>query len=588
MRQNCTCTSGNRPQSLGGIVSLSSDETPTGPIVGVHQRPPVPPGADPRSHSSSTQPLGPLTRRRNIIRDLAAVVLLILAPLFPWNLYFGFLIPHSNVLLWGVLGLVTLLSLVSLAVSRALDPARSGGLRLILNVPYLLLVGAFIGYDVFESIRSGGTVNVPGGVGPGGWLGVAGALLAAQPLLTSPTTDDAGYHRWLRGARIVGYASMFLASLTAGFNLCWRVRYALPNSNNPEAFGTRNTSVILTAVVYGVVALTAVLVASRWILRNTPASRFATLWLGFSTLIAGMLVWILPVGREIDAFHGIAQNTSTAGVGYEGYLAWAAAAALFVPVTLFSSPEIRADREVWRGAIRKALLLIIVWCVGSVLMRLTDLAVAVMLNYPSFPYDSITLAAFDAATAGLALWLRVSLTSGALRSRLITALSAFVITLTLSRVFLGVVLAPRFEPAPGATVNPVFGNNLAQQISSTFDVALCGLALCIFAAVIIGGRMRKPRRRVRRQRPPQSPAAGQPNQASNQARPQVPIPTRPDGPPPPSEAKTSQFRIPQRDQHDAPTSVLSLPTGSPRIFRSSETTGPVRPPIFRPPPNQRP
>jgi hypothetical protein len=354
--------------------------------------------------------------------------------------------------------------------------------------------------------------------------------------------------------------------------------------------------VILTAVVYGVVALTAVLVASRWILRNTPASRFATLWLGFSTLVAGMLVWILPVGREIDAFHGIAQNTSTAGVGYEGYLAWAAAAALFVPLTLFSSPQVRGDREVWRGAIRKALTLIIIWCVGSVLMRLTDLAVAVMLNYPSFPYDSITLAAFDAATAGLALWLRVSLTSGALRSRLITALSAFVITLSLSRVFLGVVLAPRFEPAPGATVNPVFGNNLAQQISSTFDVALCGLALCIFGAVIIGGRMRKPRRRVRRQRPPQSPAAGQPNQASNQAsnqafnqasnqaRPQVPIPTRPvGGPPSPSEASTTQFRAAHRDQHEAPTSVLSLPSGSPRIFRSNETTGPVRPRHDRPP-----
>jgi hypothetical protein len=562
-------------------VSLSSDDTPTGPIVGArHAGPgaPVPPSPPPsRSHPlPGQQASGNVGRGRNIIRVVLAAVLLVLALLFPWNLYFGLGIPKSSVLLWAILGLVTLLSLVSLVAPNA-------RLRLILNAPYFLLVVAFIGYDVFESIRSGGTVHVPGGVGPGGWLGIAGALLAAQPLLTSPATDEDGYHGWLRGARIIGYASMFGASLTAGFNLCWRVRYALPDSNNSEAFGTRNTAVILTAVVYGVVALTAVLVASRWILRNTPATRFATLWLGFSTLIAGMLVWILPVGREIDAFHGIAQNTSTAGVGYEGYLAWAAAAALFVPLTLFSSPQVRGDREVWRGAIRKALTLIIIWCVGSVLMRLTDLAVALMLNYPSFPYDSITLAAFDAATAGLALWLRVSLTRGALRSRLITALSAFVITLTISRVILGVVLAPRFEPAPGATVNPVYGNNLAQQISSTFDVALCGLALCIFAAVIIAGRIRKPRRRVRRQRQPQGPV-GQPYQASNQGRPQAPIPTRPGGgPPPPSEASTTQFRAAHRGQHEAPTSVLSLPSGSPRIFRSSETTGPVRPKHDRPP-----
>jgi len=49
------------------------------------------------------------------------------------------------------------------------------------------------------------------------------------------------------------------------------------------------------------------------------------------------------------------------------------------------------------------------------------------------------------------------------------------------------------------------------------------------------------------------------------------------------DAYASQFRIPQRDQHDAPTSVLSGQPGSPRIFRSSETTGPVRPKIYRPP-----
>ena len=89
----------------------------------------------------------------------------------------------------------------------------------------------------------------------------------------------------------------------------------------------------MTAVVYGAVALVAVLVASRWLLRSGKAARLATVALGASALVAGIIVWILPVGRDIDAFHGIAQNTSTAGVGFEGYLAWAAAAAIFAPRT---------------------------------------------------------------------------------------------------------------------------------------------------------------------------------------------------------------------------------------------------------------
>jgi hypothetical protein len=551
-------------------VSLNTDDTPTGPIVGARQAPPSAnrPGPGP-------QPPGSLTQRRNLFRDIAALLLLLLALAFPWNLYFGLGIPDSSLVWWGLLALVTVLSLLSLVVTRRASDAGSGArLRLILNIPYLVLIAGFVGYDVFESILSGGTVHVPGGVGPGGWLGAAGALLAAQPTLTSPTTEEQRYERWLRGARLLGYVSMFGASLSAGFNLCWRVRYALQNAGGSEAFGTRNTTVILSAVVYGVVALTAVLVASRWILRNTPASRFAIFALGVSSLLAGMLVWALPAGREIDAFHGIEQNTSTAGVGYEGYLAWAAAAALFVPLTLFSGPEVYRDREVWRNAIRKGLTLIVVWCFGSALMRITDLLVAVMLNYPSFPYNSLTLAAFDVLTAVLALWLRVKLASGALRSRLITWLGGLVFTLAVSRIILGVVLAPRFEQA--ASVSPVYGNDLAQQITSTFDVTLSGLALFILAAVIVAGQIRKPRRRRRpvQQRPGAKP------------RPPAPIPTRPGAPPRPSEASTTRFGA-ARTEHDAPTTVLSAPGPAPRIFRSSETTGPVRPKIFRPPNNPR-
>lgn len=551
-------------------MSLSSDETPTGPISGgpARQAPPV--------------EMPEQIRKQNSVRDAIAAVLLVLALLFPWNLYFGLRVPGSSIWVWLVLLAVTLLSLASLVVTRLrADPMSAGRLRFGLNIPYQLVLLAFIGYDVFETIRSGGSVHVPGGVGPGGWLGVAGSLLSAQPVVDEPIEDDRYYRKWLRTARIVGYASMFGAALSSGFNLCWRVRFALQGSDNSIAFGRQNIAVLVTAVVYGVVALAAVLVASRWILRGDKPSRLATLALGVSTVVAGMIVWLLPLGREIDAFHGIAQNTSTAGVGYEGYLAWAAGAALFAPLTLFSPSNTRVDKEVWRAAIRKGLLLIAVWAFSSVLMRITDLVVAVVLNYPFSRYDSMTLAAFDLATAVLALWLYFNLTNEALRPRVVSLLCGLLFSLTLVRVILGVLLAPRFEASPGGSGNPVYGNNLAQQITSTFDVVLCGLALCIVAAVIVVGRIRPPRRasgprHPRRPRPGRRPTGAPGGQIRSGA-----------GVPVPSEAQTTKFGAGATatavDHDDAPTTDLSRPAASPRIFRRSESTPQSRPKIFRPP-----
>ncbi len=566
-------------------MSLSSDDTPTGPIAGARGQQ-APPGPTGPVGDSTQDP----TRRRNIIRDLTGGALVVIALFFPWNLYFGFRIPDSSRLLFALLLLVTLLSLIAVAVPYAgpwrlsgarFNPVLAGRLRLGLNVPYLLLVLAFVVYDVFQTIRFGGTVHVPGGVGPGGWLGIAGSLLSAQPVITGPTADDDKYRKWLLAARIIGYASMFGAALSTGFNLCWRVRYALHGSDGSIAFGKQNISVIVTAVVYGVVALAAVLVASWWILRAAKAaSRFTILALGASTLVAGIIVWILPVGREIDAFHAIAQNTSTAGVGYEGYLAWAAAAAMFAPLTLFSSSKTPSfDKDVWWAALRNGLLLIVVWCLGSVLMRITDLVVAVILNFPFSRYDTMTLAAFDLATAVLALWLRVNAANQALPARLITSLCGFLSALTVSRVIVGVVLAPRFQQSPGTSPNPVYGNDLAQQITSIFDVVLCGLALCIVAAAIVSGRLRRPPqppRHPRRRRRPAAPRPG-PGRRPGQARAGVPVP---------SEAKTTQFRTADAGGgDDAPTTVLSGPARSPRIFRSADSTQQLRPKIYRPPDN---
>ncbi len=552
-------------------MSQSSDEAPTGPIGTRARR--VPPAA------------GDPTRRWNVARDLVAGALLVIAVFLPWNLYFGFAIPNSKTVVFAVLGAVTLLSLVSIPLTYAIKPTRAARLRLVLNVPYRMLVLAFIVFDVFQTIKAGGSVRVPGGVGPGAWVGLAGSLLTSQPLLTgpdAPAADDEEFRGWAKSTQITGYASMFGAALSTAFHLCWRVRYALHPAAGSSGFGKQNIAVIASAVVYGVVALVAVLVASRWILRTTRASQLAIIALGASTLAAGIVVWVLPVGRDIDAFHGIAQNTSTAGVGYEGYLAWAAAAAVFAPRTLFRYRHVRpGDEDRLRTATRMGLLLIAVWCLGSVLMRITDLFVAAILNFPFSRYDIMTLAAFDLATAVLAIWLRVNLANASVSTRLISSLCGLVVTLSVARVVVGVALAPRFQAPPnGGWTNPVYGNNLAQQITSTFDVALCGLALGILVAAIITGRLSG--RRQRRQR--RSAAA----HARRAARPAPsPAAATPSGTPA-AATPAATTRIPVAPMN-APTTAMPLPGRSPRIFRGDDSATrqiqiPVQTPrIYRPP-----
>ena len=556
-------------------MSQSRDDTPTGPIGGQTQRIAVhATGSADGAAVAGAEP----TRRWNTVCDLTAAALLVAALLLPWNLYFGVGIPGSNSTLFAVVLAVTLLSLVSLAVSRVgpmrSNPALASRLRLGLNVPYLLLVLAFIGFDAFETVRFGGTVHVPGGIGPGAWLGIAGSLLSARPAITTPADDKVG------SSRIIGYASMVGAVGSFGFNLYWRVRYALHGAGGSSDFGKQNIAVIVTAVVYGVVALVAVLVASGWLLRSTKARRLATVALGASALVAGIIVWTLPVGRDIDAFHGIAQNTSTAGVGFEGYLAWVAAAAIFVPRTLFGRPS-APERNAWRAAARNGLLLIAVWCLGSMAMRITDLVVAVSLNYPFSRYDSVVLAAFDLATAVLAIWLRVNLANDALSARLITSLCGLVATLSIARVIVGVALAPRFAASPNSPAqHPVYGNDLAQQITSTFDVALAGLALCILGAAIIMGHLsgRRLRRSGRRAADKRAVPAGA---SPPSAAPRVQVSRTA----PPSAAATTRIRT--GPATESPTTVIPQLARSPRIFRGDDSATrqiPIQKPrIFRPP-----
>jgi hypothetical protein len=455
--------------------------------------------------------------RANRVRDGLAVVLLVVALLLPWSIVFGVGVPGSSGALLAVVVVVTLLAIAAALAPHVgpwrltapqPDVGRTARIRLWLNAPYLVCVLCFVGFHVVQTVRYGGTGAVPPGAGPGMWLGVAGALLAAQPPITSTTIEDNGFRRWYASARILGMASIVLAALAVTFNLFWRLRYLFVTTGE---VGGHDVAVVVTTLVYGAVAMVALIIGSVWLTQKTAAARLATTALGVSAGVAGVLVWVLGVGRDIDAFHGIAENTSTAAVGYEGYLAWAAAAAIVAPTTLYAVFLIKPPTlAVYRGAALKCLTLIAFWTFAAAGLRISDYLIALTLDLPRAIYDSFALTAFNVVTGCIAVWLQRQLAKGGLSSTVIAAFSGSLFVFTAAQLVIGVALAPRYaEPVP-RSADAIYGNDLAQQITSTFDVVICVLSLAILVAVLVTGPLAGYVTRRRETRPPAEPSAPSP------------------------------------------------------------------------------
>lgn len=436
--------------------------------------------------------------RWNAGRDIAAAVMLAIALLLPWNLSFGFGVPEGSTWLFLPLIAVTVLSWAGLVVShvgqrgrRSVATPSDGAVRIraALSAPYLLMVSGFVVFVYLQMVQFGGTGDVPTGIGPGLLVGAAGALLAAQPSLQDRPD------RWRGAVRAIGYCAMGLVTAAVLANLYWRTRFPLA-AISEGTYSGQNVVVVATAVVYGVVAWILVLVGLRWLVSDRQSARLATVALGAATVLGTSLVWVLGVGRDIDAFHGIAQTTSTVAIGFEGYLAWVAAAALVAPWALRSAWAALPTRDDWREAIRSALMLIGLWCGGSAVLRIFDMIVTASLDMPFSPYDSVALLAFDVVTAAAALWIRYNINGTALHPAVLSAGAGVLAVLTICRVVVGVGLAPRmlYTGEPPALQNSVYGNMLAQQITSNFDVIVCWLAVAVaLTAVIVlqrGGKRR--------------------------------------------------------------------------------------------------
>ena len=270
-----------------------------------------------------------------------------------------------------------------------------------------------------------------------------------------------------------------------------------------------------------------------------------------------------------------------------------AAAVIFAPLSLLRVvTNHQIDRGIWRVAARKGLLLIALWCLASVLMRATDVVVAAVLHLSRPPYDSVAMAAFDVVTAALAIWLRINLVNRSLPVAVISSLCGVLLVLTVSRIVLGIALSPRIAGTPAGAGNPVYGNNLAQQITSTFDVVLSGLALGILVVAIITARFvqRRPHtgdkgdNRIRSESPTPAGWDGETTRLRARGGAESPAPPGQQPTPPPrihrpTEQPTRRINV-GSGREDA---TQQLSTRAPRIFRSDDSgQGNLAPPPQRP------
>jgi hypothetical protein len=170
------------------------------------------------------------------------------------------------------------------------------------------------------------------------------------------------------------------------------------------------------------------------------------------------------------------------------------------------------------------------------------------------------MTAFNLVTGLIAWWVQRQLGRGEASATVIAAFSGVLFVFAVAGMAIDLALAPRYAaPPPDA----IYGNNLAQQITSTFDVVICGLSLAVLVAMLFTGPLAGylVRREAARVAPPsEPPTSGPPTIARRPQAAQMPKIVRLKGdsttvlPAPATEeiaAPTTALRIQRREPDDA-------------------------------------
>jgi hypothetical protein len=163
---------------------------------------------------------------------------------------------------------------------------------------------------------------------------------------------------------------------------------------------------------------------------------------------------------------------------------------------------------------------------------------------------------FDLITGVVARWLHRQLGRGETTATVISAFSGVLFVFTVANLAIGVALAPRYaEPSPDAA----YGNNLAQQITSTFDVVVCGLSLAVLIAMLFTGPLAG--YLVRRSERRAAPAPPPPPEPATAAAPTIGQPTQPWAIPKIvrlKEDSTTKIAVPPTEEFSAQTNTLRI------------------------------
>ena len=150
------------------------------------------------------------------------------------------------------------------------------------------------------------------------------------------------------------------------------------------------------------------------------------------------------------------------------------------------------------------------------------------------------------------------MTCGETSPAVMAAFSGLLFVFTVANVAIGVALAPRYAEASPDTL---YGNNLAQQITSTFDVVICLLSLVVllvmlFTGPLAGYLMRRREARVTAPEPepepqplpePEPPTVAQPQPAAPPRIARLKEDSTTVLPAPETEQFTTGLRIQRRD-----------------------------------------